>query len=82
MVTKIREFMLHFDGVAHYFQGCASVNTWQLGLCDLDYNDKSNELTVTLRRPGLLMGEGGKDIDALEKKLDCKIKIIEKSFGD
>lgn len=80
--TKITQFMLYFDGVANYIEPMVICNTYQLGLCDLSYDGDSNELTVTLRRPGLLIGEGGKDIDRLEKYLDCKIKIKEKRFTD
>ena len=43
----------------------------------IEYKDKENELVVHLRRPGLLIGKGGRTIDALAKQLDCKIGIVE-----
>jgi len=65
-----------------YFDGCYGVdaelntpNTFAMGVCKLEY--KENELTVHLRRPGLLIGKGGRTIDALAKRLDCKIGIVE-----
>ena len=65
-----------------YFDGCYGVdaepntsNTFTMGVCKLEY--KENELTVHLRRPGLLIGKGGGIIDALSKHLDCKIGIVE-----
>ena len=67
-----------------YFDGCYGIeppldrpNTYTLGICKLDYDNKKNELTVHLRRPGLLIGEAGKDIDALQSYLECDIKINE-----
>jgi ribosomal protein S3 len=32
---------------------------------------------VHLRRPGLLIGKGGRTINALAEYLDCKIDIVE-----
>lgn len=65
-----------------YFDGCYGVdaepntaNTFVMGVCKLEY--KNNELTVYLRRPGLLIGERGSTIDALTKHLNCKISIVE-----
>jgi len=65
-----------------YFDGCYGVDaepdtpsTFAMGICKLEY--KENELKVYLRRPGLLIGKGGRTIDALSKQLDCKIGIVE-----
>ena len=65
-----------------YFDGCYGIdavenisNTYAMGVCKLDYKD--NTLTVHLRRPGLLIGKGGRIIDALAKHLECKIHIVE-----
>ena len=65
-----------------YFDGCYGVdaepdtaNTFAMGVCKLEY--KNNKLIVHLRRPGLLIGKGGRTIDALAKQLDCKIGIVE-----
>jgi len=33
-------------------------NTYQMGVCKLDYDELKNELTVHLRRPGILIGKG------------------------
>lgn len=41
-----------------------------MGVCKLEY--KNNKLTVHLRRPELLIGKGGKTIDALAEHLDAK----------
>jgi len=67
-----------------YFDGCYGVDpepntsgTSAMGVCKLEYKDEQNELIVHLRRPGLLIGKGGRTIDALAKQLDCKIGIVE-----
>jgi hypothetical protein len=67
-----------------YFDGCYGVDaepdtsgTFAMGVCKLEYKDEQNELIVHLRRPGLLIGKGGRTIDALAKQLDCKIGIVE-----
>ena len=65
-----------------YFDGCYGIDaventssTFAMGVCKLEYeNDK---LTIHLRRPGLLIGKGGRIIDALQKHLNCKIYIVE-----
>lgn len=56
-----------------------------LEITDIQSKFKSNEIiiTITLGRPGLLIGKGGKDIDKLTKYLtrrfdkEVQIKIIE-----
>jgi transcription antitermination factor NusA-like protein len=65
-----------------YFDGCYEIdaventpNTFAMGVCKLEYKD--NTLTVHLRRPGLLIGKGGRTINALAKYLECKIDIVE-----
>jgi len=67
-----------------YFDGCYGVDsepntsdTFAMGICKLEYCEKENKLIVHLRRPGLLIGKGGRTIDALAKHLDCKIDIVE-----
>lgn len=67
-----------------YFDGCYDIepqpntfDTYKMGVCNLEYNEKDNILVVHLRRPGLLIGKGGQTIEAVEKYLDCKIHIIE-----
>tara|TARA_R110000822_G_scaffold139699_1_gene277268 strand:+ start:148 stop:411 length:264 start_codon:yes stop_codon:yes gene_type:complete len=68
-----------------YFDGCYDVepqvadnpSTYSMGVCKLDYDEKENELTVHLRRPGLLIGRAGRTINKLKEWLDCKVAIIE-----
>ena len=68
-------FVTYFDGCYGIDAEPNTVNTFEMGICKLEYND--NELIVHLRRPGLLIGKGGWTIDALAKQLDCKIGIVE-----
>jgi hypothetical protein len=67
-----------------YFDGCYGVdrepnvsNTYAMGVCKLDYVEEDNKLIVYLRRPGLLIGKGGRIINAVKKQLDINIDIIE-----
>lgn len=67
-----------------YFDGCYGIdpkpktsNTFTMGVCKLEYNNKSNKLTVHLRRPGLLIGKGGETIDSLSGYLGCDIYVVE-----
>ena len=67
-----------------YFDGCYQIeptpntpNTYQMGVCKLEYNQENKLLTVHLRRPGLLIGKGGRTINACKKYLDCDIAIVE-----
>tara|TARA_R110000803_G_scaffold97477_1_gene165611 strand:- start:501 stop:764 length:264 start_codon:yes stop_codon:yes gene_type:complete len=68
-----------------FFDGCYEVepqevngpSTYSMGVCKLDYDEKENELTVHLRRPGLLIGKAGGTINKLKEWLDCKVTVIE-----
>ena len=67
-----------------YFDGCYGVdaqpntsNTYAMGVCRLDFDEKENTLDVHLRIPGLLIGKAGTIINKLEEWLECKVKIIE-----
>lgn len=68
-----------------YFDGCFNMephelsrpNTYSMGVCKLDYDVEKNILTVHLRRPGLLIGKGGRTINDLKKWLECDIEIVE-----
>jgi len=67
-----------------YFDGCYEIdphpntsNTYTMGVCKLDYDEKKNILTVHLRRPGLLIGKHGNIITELEEWLECKVNIEE-----
>lgn len=70
-------FITYFDGCYGYDPEPNTSGTFAMGVCKLEYKDDQNELTVHLRRPGLLIGKGGRTIDALAKQLDCKIVIVE-----
>ena len=79
--TKTEKIKMSFET---YFDGCYGVeahpntsNTYAMGICKLEFNEKENMLDVHLRRPGLLIGKAGIIINELERHLDCKIKIIE-----
>jgi ribosomal protein S3 len=67
-------FITFFDG---FYAEPKNYNTFAMGICKLEYKEKENELTVYLRRPGALIGTSGHTIDAIERHLDCKIKIVE-----
>jgi len=67
-----------------YFDGCYGVDaeldtpsTYSMGVCKLEYTEETNTLTVHLRRPGLLIGKGGRLINKLKKHLECEIDIVE-----
>jgi hypothetical protein len=77
--TKIR-FLNYFDGGYEFDPHPNTYNTFMMGVCKLEYDEKEDKLTVHLRRPGLLIGKGGKTIDDLQKYLGCKIHIIEVSL--
>jgi hypothetical protein len=71
-----------------YFDGCYDVqpqhrgnsSTFSMGVCKLDFDIKTNTLTVHLRRPGLLIGKAGETIDNLKKWLECEVSIIEVKY--
>lgn len=81
--TSIKEkkikilFSIFFDGVYDIEPFENTSNTYSMGVCKLEYNEKRNVLTVHLRRPGLLIGKGGNTIDRLEKYIGCKVSIVE-----
>jgi len=68
-------FLTYFDGCYGCDAEPNTANTFAMGVCKLEY--ENNKLTVHLRRPGLLIGKGGKTIDALAEYLGCKIGIVE-----
>jgi len=71
------EFLNYFDGNYGIEPEPNTSNTFTMGVCKLEYDKEANELTVHLRRPGLLIGKKGWIIDALTNHLECKIKVIE-----
>ena len=70
-----QSFVTYLDGGYKMNPAANTSNTYTMGVCKLDY--KENELTVYLRRPGLLVGKYGQTIDALMNYLGCKIRIVE-----
>lgn len=52
-----------------------SVEIKQLKITEIKLDDKS--VLITLKRPGLLIGKRGENIDKLEKFLSMKVKIFE-----
>ena len=72
-----RSFETFFDGVYNIEAQPGTSSTYAMGVCGLDYDTKSNTLTVYLRRPGLLIGKAGHIIDKLKEYLECEIKIEE-----
>ena len=70
-------FLTYFDGSYGYDPKPNTPTTYQMGVCKLEYDHKENELIVHLRRPGVLIGKGGRTIKALAKELNCKIGIKE-----
>lgn len=68
---------MFFEGVSHYVEPTVDISTYTMGVCDLRLLDNGS-FQVTLRRPGLLIGKGGRTIDQLEKVLGVKVKIVEK----
>jgi hypothetical protein len=73
-------FLTYFDGCYGHDANPNLPTTFAMGVCKLEYID--NTLTVHLRRPGLLIGRGGRTIDTLAKYLDCKINIVEVNLLD
>jgi len=74
---KYIKFTLFCDGGYRIEPHEGVADTFIMGVTKLYYDDKENIFHVHLRRPGLLIGKAGKNIEALEKHLDCKIHIHE-----
>ena len=64
------------DGV-YDIEPIIKCSTFTMGVTKLDFDLKTSTLHVHLRRPGLLIGAGGKNINELEEWLECKIDIHE-----
>lgn len=68
-----------------YFDGCYGIephhqdnpSTYSMGVCKLDFDNKTNTLTVHVRRVGLLIGKAGRTINNLKDWLECEVAIIE-----
>jgi ribosomal protein S3 len=70
-------FLTCFDGGYEIEPEPNTPSTFEMGVCKLEYEEDSNTLNVHLRRPGLLIGKGGRTINTLDEHLDCHIRIIE-----
>ena len=71
-----RGFEVFCDGV-YDIEKLSIANTYSMGVTKIKYYDKDNVLHVYLRRPGLLIGKGGSNIDSLQEYIGCKIHIHE-----
>jgi len=76
-IIKLK-FLIYFDGPYGIDYEEDRDSTYSMGVCKLEY--KKGTLSVYLRKPGLLIGEKGHTIDALQKHLGCKIHIVEVSL--
>lgn len=83
----------YFDGFEFDYQEGISIQkitTNQLGITDIKVTNKKSKIIViiTLLRPGLLIGKGGCEIDALTKYLfnrlekDVDIHIVESKLWE
>lgn len=71
-------FMTYFDG-DYYIEAEKDVsNTFTMGVTDLSYDKRTNTLTVELRRPGLLIGKGGRIINDFKERSGVEVIIKEK----
>lgn len=77
-VRVYRGFELFHDG-AHDMSPInpQGAGTYTMGVTKLYYKEEENELHVHVRRPGLLIGERGKNINALQEFLECTVHIHE-----
>jgi len=51
-----------------------------MGVTKLEYDEDNNTLNVYLRRPGLLIGKAGSNINKLKEYLGAEIHIHEVIF--
>ena len=70
-------FLTYFDGCYQIEATLSTPSTFTMGLCKLEYKEKENILIAHVRRPGILIGKGGKTINDLQKHLGCKVGIKE-----
>jgi hypothetical protein len=81
---KINLFIMACDEVSHCVEPLDSnliPSTHQSGICHLCYDEKNNILHIHLKRPGILIGKGGRVINLLEKELGCKFQLHEVVLG-
>ena len=70
-------FLTYFDGCYDIDSEPDTPSTYTMGLCKLEYKEKENTLIAHVRRPGILIGKGGKTINDLQNYLGCKVGIKE-----
>lgn len=78
-------FRLYFEGIESMkIEPIEPMSVFKLGITDIQFEFKPEviEMTITLERPGLLIGKGGRTIDGVteflsKKDTPVKIKIIE-----
>lgn len=54
----------------------SSANSYDIGLCRITENDDGS-VTLYVRRPGLLIGRGGDNLNKLEEQCGFSIKVKE-----
>lgn len=84
METFKEKYNFHKSNFITYFDGCYEIeptpntpSTYSMGLCKLEYKEKENILIAHIRRPGILIGKGGKTFNDLKKYLHCDIGVKE-----
>lgn len=75
-IDKYRSFELFCDG-CYDVESVGNCGTFAMGVTKINYDSNDNTLHVYLRRPGLLIGKGGSNIDKLRKYIESEIKIHE-----
>lgn len=50
------------------------IDTFQITYFTVDFKEKENVVNITLGRPGILIGKGGKTIDTLREFLTKRLK--------
>ncbi len=73
---------LAIDGFDEHIKAISNCNSYTMGLVRIEYNYESNIINLYVRRPGFLIGKGGRNIEKLENYLKQwyhieAIKIIE-----
>lgn len=79
----IRKFLVACDGggcMEFEVDPISNVNTYQIGLTHIDFDDETNTLHVAVRRPGIFIGKGGSNINRIKNGLGCKIQIYENTL--
>ena len=77
-IHKIRDLFLICDHGKEFFTDCDDfASTYQIAITHIDYNIDTKVMTITCRRPGVLIGKAGRHIKELQERLECKIEIIE-----